>query len=773
MVLFGASGGCGPTNSPGEIQDGGVTDATILDGTMDGDGEIPDGSEDEDGGKDDDGGTQPDGGTWSGPEVEVVFENGFPRLAIDGQKEWPYFFAANTQVGLQDNWEAFDYQLQLAQQFSVIIVSMGMNAWDFLDSNELSPDMREVFDRVALNHPDAYFLPRVFVHNMNAEGIVQQDLSGDETDHVFNTISDEWIEERQERLQELLLHLDSEYPGRIMGVHLSYLETGEWFYPELSNGLFPDYSDSMKSAFCDWMGLGQGDPGCEAPSALLRDTPNVGNAFLDATEGGAERSIRFNQFLSERIVTATSGLAQSAKDVSGGKAMVMTFYGYLYALADSRLTSSGHLALSTLLNDPNIDAIVSPYQYGSAARRLGGAMLPHGPLDSPTLYGKLWIHEDDTRTHLCTPWGSFSCNQAENLTQTVFYLRRNAFTAALHQNGLYLFDLLLGGWFGKPGEQSSTDIWLNVALMRERFERLNNISGPQLTPEIAVFVDDLSSAYLPVGGVAGQGGNFNRRIQKDVTAVLSRLGTPVRHYLLSDLAHPQFPHDKIKMAVFLNAFRVDSTMRQHIENKLEQNGKSLVYIYAPGVMDENEEVSGALASELTGIALELNLNPASLTTEIQGDGPIPELTAISGTLYGPDYGVSPWLHSEDGDADVLGRYFGRGSGAASFVYRDMGTHKVVFSGAPSLPVEAFIGLAKDAGVHIYSNTPGDNVEANGNALMLHVDTDSPGTRTIQLPFNAFVVTEDTLGSEVEVCTNCSSFETMSMDGGGVVVYWIE
>ncbi len=757
---------CGPkTSSTKEFEDAGLIDAAIVDGGFEDGGEISDGGNEWDGGNVD------GGAVWTGPEVEVVFQDGFPRLSIDGRIEWPYFFAANTQVGLQDDWEAFDRQLELAKQFSVPIVSMCMGAWEFSDSNQLSPEMRDVFDRVVTHHPDAFFLPRVYVHSMDSEGVVLQDFSGDETEHVFNTLSDDWIEERRASLGELLLHLDSEYPGRMMGVHLSYLETGEWFFPGAPDGLFADYSEGMKTAFCDWMGLADDDPGCRIPDALVRDTPNVGNVFLDKTDDGTKRAIRFNRFISEQVVKAISGLARTSKEVSGGKAMVMTFYGYLYALADRRLTSSGHLAFSLLLEDPNIDAIVAPYQYGQESRRLGGAMLPHGPVDSPALHGKLWIHEDDTRTHLCSPWGAFACNQAETLTQTVYYLRRNAFTAALHQNGIYLFDLLLGGWFGQPGEPTSTDIWLNVALMRERFERLQNTSGPRMTPEIAVFVDDRSSAYLPVGGVGGQGGDFNRRIQKDVTSVLSRLGTPVRHYLLSDLAHPQFPHDEIKMAVFLNAFRVDETKRQHIRNKLEQGGKTLVYFYAPGVMDENEEVSAALASDLLSISLHMNSDPASLTTEIQAGGPIPEITALAGAHYGPGYGVAPWFHTEDPDVEIMGRYFGRGD--ASFVFRDMGTHKVVFSGAPSLPVEAFIGLAREAGVHIYSSTPGDNVEAHGNALMLHNDTDYPGVRTIELPFAAGRVIEDTLGSEVEVCTNCSTFETFSMDPGAVVVYWIE
>ena len=43
---------------------------------------------------------------------------------------------------------------------------------------------------------------------------------------------------------------------------------------------------------------------------------------------------------------------------------ITTSDGYVNELGGHRASGSGHLALSQLLRDPNIDGIASPYKYG-------------------------------------------------------------------------------------------------------------------------------------------------------------------------------------------------------------------------------------------------------------------------------------------------------------------------------------------------------------------------------------------------------------------------
>jgi hypothetical protein len=265
------------------------------------------------------------------------------------------------------------------------------------------------------------------------------------------------------------------------------------------------------------------------------------------------------------------------------------------------------------------------------------------------------------------------------------------------------------------------------------------------------------------------GSDLNRALMKEPSATLSTLGAPVRHYLLSDLTHPQFSAEGVKVAVFPNAFHVDATTRQAIRDKLEKDGRTLVYLYAPGLLDDTEVASVSNVEDLTGLSLVWDLNPASLSTELQDAGPIQAVRDLAGQRYGPTYGVAPWFYSDDPQAVILGRYFGRGQ--PSLVLRDFGTHRVVFSGSPGIPASVYRGIVQHAGAHLYTADVGDIVEASGNALMLHVT--SGGPRTITLPVTATTVTEDTLGNETTACTNCSTFQTFSFDSGGIAVYWLQ
>ena len=124
-----------------------------------------------------------------------------------------------------------------------------------------------------------------------------------------------------------------------------------------------DYSPEMEDEFCA-PEEGGAQPGCRLPTAAERDTPTFGNSMLQWSTGAdpSARSFRYNQFISSRIAGAIAGFAAVIKNVTENKAFTMAYNGYLFDLSDSRLTYSGHLALSALLQCPNLDAIASPYR---------------------------------------------------------------------------------------------------------------------------------------------------------------------------------------------------------------------------------------------------------------------------------------------------------------------------------------------------------------------------------------------------------------------------
>jgi hypothetical protein len=181
---------------------------------------------------------------------------------------------------------------------------------------------------------------------------------------------------------------------------------------------------------------------------------------------------------------------------------------------------------------------------------------------------------------------------------------------------------------------------------------------------------------------------------------LAGIGAPVRVFLLTDLLQPDFPFGEVKLAVFLNAFMLyvkkqenalfiffsqasfrlnqwvyqdrlgtDTTkaeqkerfscrspeLRQTIKTKLQCNGRTLAWLYAPGLLDAEAcfaktgsaacTPSVAAASKLVGLPLEMNTTEAAITTTFERT----LKQGLAGASYGAQLGlVSPQLACTEG-----------------------------------------------------------------------------------------------------------------------------
>ena len=209
-----------------------------------------------------------------------------------------------------------------------------------------------------------------------------------------------WAKSAAAEFSASLAALDTAYPGKIAGVQIEGLCGGEWFYfpTDPVGRMVGDYSEEMRAEFCT--AEGGGNSSCVLPTAMERDTASLGNALLqwESSEDPSARSFRYNRFISQKVAGAIGAFAAAVKNISTNKALTLAFNGYLFDLSDSRLTGSGHLDLSSLLKNPQLDVIDSPYQYG-ISRHPGGRFTSHGPVDSATLHGNMWVSGKFTSNH--------------------------------------------------------------------------------------------------------------------------------------------------------------------------------------------------------------------------------------------------------------------------------------------------------------------------------------------------------------------------------------
>ena len=169
-----------------------------------------------------------------------------------------------------------------------------------------------------------------------------------------------WVSYEQERLAAHLEYMDTVFPGAIGGVHLTSMHSGEFYYPGWDavghyDHMYGDYSEAARVSFCG----NRSAATCTLPSAHARDTPvrlpgaGSNNVFVDG------QAARANLQLSVNIADAVVAFCEAAKRVSGGKLLTIAFFGYLMGVSDWRVTGSGQLTASTIIDHPSIDAFAA------------------------------------------------------------------------------------------------------------------------------------------------------------------------------------------------------------------------------------------------------------------------------------------------------------------------------------------------------------------------------------------------------------------------------
>ena len=83
--------------------------------------------------------------------------------------------------------------------------------------------------------------------------------------------------------------------------------------------------------------------------------------------------------------------------MSNGNLFTFGYYGYTVHSATA-VHFTGHAALRHLLAHDAVDGVGSPLLYRSTARGPSGATITHGPWDTPSVRGKVWVVEAELKS---------------------------------------------------------------------------------------------------------------------------------------------------------------------------------------------------------------------------------------------------------------------------------------------------------------------------------------------------------------------------------------
>lgn len=460
-----------------------------------------------------------------------------------------------------------------------------------------------------------------------------------------------WRQETRAYLQAVLKHLEDHYLDRIIAYVLTCGMTLEW--QDMARG---EESASRRRAWREWMQRqGFPDP-VDIPPASIREHLSHGS-FRDPA--GDALAIRYWQFNADLIAETIIFYAQAAQEVIRHRVPLGVYYGYWLEHGQGRLLYEGHLGFEKVLRSPDIDFFLAPGTYFD--RQLGGAGGFMTCLASIRHHGKGFVHEVDHRTHtaksvtlLGRPVPGHESGFADE-EATIVGLRREFALALIHGTAMWWFDMF-GHWYDSPRVQ---DAIREMAVLWERLSGLPTESVAQ----IAVFVDSESFFYLD-----GNAPFYNDLLYRQRFG-LARMGAPYDVYTLSDLTSVEL--SRYRMLIFPNLFVVNAPTRELLRNRVCTNGRTIVWVYAPGIICDGRYDPSAVES-LTGVPF----NAAELTV------------------------------------------------------RNFDTWRSVFVPKPNISAQTLRELARQAGVHIYCERD-EVLYVNNRFVALHSAT--PGRKTILLP----------------------------------------
>ena len=516
-----------------------------------------------------------------------------------------------------------------------------------------------------------------------------------------------------ERLGALVAHLEEKFGDRVAGYHPCGQNTGEFFYEDSWGHPLNGYAPADLAAWRVWLkeryradsALRQawGDPAAAlataavpapaarhaAPAGILRDPV-------------AERPvIEFAEFQQEAMAGLVCELARSVRQASRGRKLVVFFYGYgfEFAAVGTGPASSGHYALRRVLQSPDIDVLCSPISYFD--RGLGGYAPAMSAAESVALAGKMWLCEDDTATYLSTGTCPGWREKVKTLAETNTQLVRNVAHEATRNFATWWMDLTASGWFNDPG------MWSEMDRLKALDQTLLEAPTPY-RPQIAAVLDERSMPRVAQGGTL-----VTRPGIYEVRAPLGRMGAPYGQYLLDDVLAGRVG---AKVYVFLNAWSLSAAERAQLLKATR--GALRVWCYAPGYHD-GSRVSTEAMRELTGFRLERATPEKAWATP----GEAGRKRGLENG-FGVEKKVEPLFAAADAaPAETLATY---PDGRPAVALRRSAEGTSLFVGAPGLTAELLRLAAREAGVHLFTETD-CNVYANGSVVAVHASHDGPVT----------------------------------------------
>ncbi len=704
----------------------------------------------------------------------IEMHNGSPAIKIDGIAVPPMFMTSRS--------ESHQYYEDLGKAGIKVFYIECNTDW-------LNPDEFVTLDKrigILLKAiPDANIILRVALHppmqwikDNPGELVTYSDGSNVTSDpgwlcsfyeegvpNVYSLASEKWRNDASAALIRFIGQVGLKFYGdHIIGYFLAAGGTSEWYssagtinrekniYSDLSESFRKDFSrilkenykteEELKKAWQDEDASFENPtiPDLEAKYFIWVDdevnkeyrkyipvpTPTNGTnfgSFLDADKH--QKIADFYQAWNFGTADSIIHFGEVIKKATDNSLLVGAFYGS-YGCTQF-LESSSVSGVLRILDSGCIDFLAAPGNYEN--RQPGGYTAQREMQDSFRLRKRMFIVEEDTRT-------LFSTEMDREFTGT--YTLKDSLTVMKRDFGRNICEDLQAWWYDMAPEGGWYDHPEIMKLIKRQQEIASFAYQHERTKknEIALIYDQESTRY------ASQKTTFDLCHWFRVIET-SRIGAPVDYYFVDDLMLSNMPD--YKLYIFINAFHLSDKKREVINQKVKQNGKVALWLYAQGFI--NPDTQPKLAKEnienLVGMKMDVldgawrprfrledsNHKLLEYCEEDMDYGVFdrPVYDTLGSSLLHHSF-LYPLFYPNDKDAKVLGTFLS--SGKPALAIREFEDWTSVYCGTKTVRSDLLKSIAKFAGCHIFTDSD-DCLYANQRFLVIHAK--DSGEKSIYFP----------------------------------------
>lgn len=702
-------------------------------------------------------------------ESHIEKENGRVQLVVNGEKVAPMMYLREQKTVFKTEYASGMYGADVDLMCLPNCRNYNMNSsgsmWTGYGEYDFSA-LDEVVYETLQGAPSAKLMLMLdadpptwwFRKNPNAYAV---DSKGNNVGISY--ASEKWREDVGVFYQALIEHvLAQPYAGHMFAVKIAAGATFEWQYYGVSLSECADFGVDALNAFRKWLKekyvTDEALASAWGKKGITCDTATVPTyeerkslTYETLLDGRAQRNvIDFHSFMSDMTTDSVLYFAKVVKEAINNKWIVGTYTGYLTHGLTYEANGLANASISRIIASPYIDFLCSPICYDE--RLIGMSASYMMMVDSLITAGKLPIIECDSRTvyfdskttnpALLGEWG-----KTYTLRDSVEALKRDFSNMMIKGAGLWWYDMY-GGWFDDP------EIYSMIKAAKAEWNRAVNQPVKSNSKIAYIIGDDIATtlAYSFDGTY-----HFLYEALYEQKESLGHIGTSYDMLYLSDIEDGFVREYDVYLILATN---VTEKQKAAINKYLKKDGKTIIWIGAPGIYGEDGTMSVDYVSALTDITL------AKAPTSNYGIRIIGNETytkGLDGKLYGRinSTKVDPMFYVNDKSAETLGKIYNSnltGLAAKAVQTEDGGYYMSIYSAVGNIPEELLRNILRICGVKLVESE--NDVVFRNNA---YVSVASPygGKKTIE--FDSKVDVYDVFKGEY-IAKNVSKVE-VEMDAG--------